>query len=206
MTDKPEQPEQQVPLLNIANVLTMLRIALVPVFVVLLYLDAEGALTQPEATNGPWRWAAAAVFFAAMVTDKIDGDLARSRGLITDFGKIADPIADKLLIGAGLVMLSLLAELPWWVTVLILIREVGVTLLRMLMLRTQVMPASRGGKLKTVLQSAGLQLMLLPLVVFADWLAQAAFWIMIAALVVTVVTGVDYLISALRLRRAGGGR
>ena len=203
MTD---QPEKQVPLLNIANVLTMLRIALVPVFVVLLYLDAEGTLTQPEATNGMWRWAAAGVFLAAMVTDKIDGDLARSRGLITDFGKIADPIADKLLIGAGLVMLSLLGELPWWVTVLILIRELGITVLRMAMLRTQVMPASRGGKLKTVLQSAGLQLMLLPLVVIAGWLADAAFWIMIAALVVTVVTGIDYVINAVKLRRAANGR
>ena len=203
MTD---QPEKHVPLLNIANVLTMLRIALVPVFVVLLYLDAEGTLSQPEATNGPWRWAAAAVFLGAMVTDKIDGDLARSRGLITNFGKISDPIADKLLIGAGLVMLSLLGELFWWVTVLILVREVGITLLRIIMLRTQVMPASRGGKLKTVLQSAGLQLMLLPLVIIAGWLAEAAFWIMIAALIVTVVTGIDYLISALKLRRAADGR
>lgn len=201
-----DQPEKQVPLLNIANVLTMVRIALVPVFVVLLFLDADGTLSQLEASNGPWRWAAAAVFLAAMITDKIDGDLARSRGLITDFGKIADPIADKLLIGAGLVMLSLLAELPWWVSILILLREVGITVLRVVMLRTQVMPASRGGKLKTVLQSAGLQLMLLPLVVIADWLAAVAFWIMIAALVVTVVTGIDYLINALRLRRAAGDR
>lgn len=203
MTD---QPEKQVPLLNIANVLTMLRIALVPVFVVLLYLDTDGTLTQPEANNGPWRWVAAVVFLAAMITDKIDGDLARSRGLITDFGKIADPIADKLLIGAGLVMLSLLGELPWWVTVVILIRELGITVLRMVMLRTQVMPASRGGKLKTVLQSAGLQLMLLPLVVIAGWLAETAFWIMIAALVVTVVTGIDYVINAVKLRRAAHGR
>lgn len=196
----------QAPLLNIANLLTMLRILLVPFFVWFLLLDASAS---PEggwqAENGGWRWAAAGLFAAAMVTDKIDGDLARSRNLITDFGKIADPIADKLLIGAGLVMLSLLSELPWWVTVLILVRELGITLLRMVMLRTQVMPASRGGKLKTVLQTAGLQLMLLPLVVIAGWLADVAFWIMIAALVVTVVTGVDYLISALRLRREAGG-
>ncbi len=194
------------PLFNIANVLTMLRIVLVPVFVWLLLLDAEGSLAEAfggglEAQNGGWRWAAAGLFALAMITDKIDGDLARSRNLITDFGKIADPIADKLLIGSGLIMLSLLGELPWWVTVVILVRELGITLLRMVMLRTQVMPASRGGKLKTVLQTAGLQLMLLPLVVIAGWLADVAFWIMIAALVVTVVTGVDYLISALRLRR-----
>ena len=141
-----------------------------------------------------------------MYTDKLDGDIARARGLVTNFGKIADPIADKLLIGAGLVMLSLLAELPWWVTVLILVRELGITVLRMLMLRTQVMPASRGGKLKTVLQSSGLQLMLLPLVVIAGWLDETAFWIMIAALVVTVVTGIDYVINAVKLRRASHGR
>lgn len=196
----------QTPLLNIANLLTMLRILLVPLFVWFLLLDAsaapEGGL---QADNGGWRWAAAGLFAAAMITDKIDGDLARSRNLITDFGKIADPIADKLLIGAGLVMLSVLGELPWWVTVLILLRELGITLLRMVMLRTQVMPASRGGKLKTVLQTAGLQLMLLPLVVIAGWLADVAFWIMIAALVVTVVTGADYLVSALRLRREASG-
>lgn len=195
----------QVPLWNIANVLTMLRIAIVPVFVVLLYLDAEGTLLEPEAGNGPWRWAAALVFLGAMITDKIDGDLARSRGLVSDFGKIADPIADKLLIGAGLVMLSLLGELPWWVTLLILARELGITVLRMVMLRTQVMPASRGGKLKTALQSAGLQLMLLPLAVIAGWLADTAFWIMIAALVVTLITGIDYVISAVKLRRAARG-
>ncbi|MDS2171381.1 CDP-diacylglycerol--glycerol-3-phosphate 3-phosphatidyltransferase [Nesterenkonia sp. CL21] len=202
----PSTPEPanaaQPPLLNIANVLTMLRIALVPLFVWFLLLDADGgAAGGIEATNGGWRWAAAGVFAVAMITDKIDGDLARARNLVTDFGKIADPIADKLLIGAGLVMLSILSELPWWVTIVILARELGVTVLRMVVIRYGVMPASRGGKLKTVLQSAGLQLMLLPLVVIAGWLSDVAFWIMMAALVVTVVTGIDYVFSAIRLRR-----
>lgn len=194
-------PEHHVPLFNIANVLTMVRIIMVPLFVALLLLDAES--TGPgglEAQNDGWRWAAAGVFAAAMITDKIDGDLARSRNLITDFGKIADPIADKLLIGSGLVMLSVLQELPWWVTILILVRELGITVLRMVVIRYGVMPASRGGKLKTVLQSVGLQLMLLPLVVIADWLAAVAFWIMIAALVVTLITGVDYVVQAVQLR------
>ncbi|KUG58916.1 CDP-diacylglycerol--glycerol-3-phosphate 3-phosphatidyltransferase [Nesterenkonia jeotgali] len=198
-TGEPAAP----PLLNIANILTMVRIALVPVFIWFLVLDTDGQVFgagTAEANNGGWRWAAAGVFALAVLTDKIDGDLARSRNLVTDFGKIADPIADKLLIGAGLVMLSLLGELPWWVTVVILARELGVTVLRMVVIRYGVMPASRGGKLKTVLQSAGLQLMLLPLVVLASWLADVAFWIMILALVVTVVTGVDYLISAIRMR------
>ncbi|TLP96070.1 CDP-diacylglycerol--glycerol-3-phosphate 3-phosphatidyltransferase [Nesterenkonia salmonea] len=199
----------QAPLLNIANALTMLRIILVPVFIALLVIDAGpsggGSLQPLEAGDGGWRWAAAGVFFVAMVTDAVDGDLARKRNLITDFGKIADPIADKLLIGAALVMLSLLGELPWLVTILILVREIGITVLRLVMLRTQVMPASRGGKLKTVLQTAGLQLMLLPLAVIAGWLADVAFWIMMAALVVTVITGVDYVVQALRIRRAAKG-
>jgi CDP-diacylglycerol--glycerol-3-phosphate 3-phosphatidyltransferase len=198
------------PLLNIANVLTMVRIVLVPVFIILLVVDAEpsgaGVLQPLESGDGIWRWAAAGVFAVAMATDAVDGDLARKRNLITDFGKIADPIADKLLIGAALVMLSLLGELPWWVTVLILIRELGITALRLMMLRTQVMPASRGGKLKTLLQTAGLQLMLLPLAVIAGWLADVSFWIMMAALVVTVVTGIDYLIQAMRIRSAARGR
>ncbi|WP_010524801.1 CDP-diacylglycerol--glycerol-3-phosphate 3-phosphatidyltransferase [Nesterenkonia sp. F] len=185
------------PLLNIANVLTMLRIVLVPVFVWFLLLDADGL----EPQNGGWRWAAAGLFAAAMITDKIDGDLARSRGLVSNFGKIADPIADKALIGAGLIMLSLLGELFWWVTVVILVRELGITVLRMVVIRYGVMPASRGGKLKTVLQTAGLQLMLLPLVVIASWLGDVAFWIMMVALVVTVVTGLDYVVSAIRMRR-----
>jgi CDP-diacylglycerol--glycerol-3-phosphate 3-phosphatidyltransferase len=197
------------PLLNIANVLTMVRIVLVPVFIILLVVDAEpsgaGVLQPLESGDGIWRWAAAGVFAVAMATDAVDGDLARKRNLITDFGKIADPIADKLLIGAALVMLSLLGELPWWVTVLILIRELGITALRLMMLRTQVMPASRGGKLKTLLQTAGLQLMLLPLAVIAGWLADVSFWIMMAALVVTVVTGIDYLIQAMHIRRAARG-
>ncbi|WP_022872395.1 CDP-diacylglycerol--glycerol-3-phosphate 3-phosphatidyltransferase [Nesterenkonia alba] len=197
-----DQSPQPVPLLNIANILTLVRIALVPVFVVLLLLDAQGPFTELEAQQGPWRWVAAGVFAVAMITDKIDGDLARSRGLVTDFGKIADPIADKLLVGAALVMLSLLGELWWWVTILILVRELGITLLRMVMLRTQVMPASRGGKLKTLLQAAGLQLMLLPLAVIASWLADAALGIMLVALVVTIITGIDYVVQAVRIRAA----
>lgn len=207
MTDTPRDTSAQTgqaPLLNIANILTMVRIALVPVFIWFLLLDSEGDVFGggAEPTNGGWRWAAAVVFAVAVLTDKIDGDLARARNLVTDFGKIADPIADKLLIGAGLIMLSLLSELPWWVTIVILVRELGVTVLRIAVIRYGVMPASRGGKLKTVLQSAGLQLMLLPLVVLAGWLADVAFWIMILALVVTVITGVDYLISALKMRRS----
>jgi len=184
---------------NLPNILTMLRIALVPFFIWCLVADAPGL----DAQNGPWRWAAVVVFAVAIYTDKLDGDIARSRGLITDFGKIADPIADKLLIGSALVMLSLLGELPWWVTVLILVREWGVTALRFFVIRYGVIPASRGGKLKTVVQTAAIFLYVMPLASIAPWLGFLAFAVMMAALAITVWTGVEYVIEAFKLRASG---
>ena len=132
---------------NVANALTALRLALVPVFGWLL-------LGEPGGSTGG-RLVAAAVFVVAGLTDRFDGELARRRGLVTDLGKIADPIADKALIGTALVGLSLLGELPWWVTVVVLVREIGITLLRFAVIRRAVMPAGRGGKVKTALQGAG---------------------------------------------------
>lgn len=184
---------------NLPNILTMLRIALVPFFVWFLLADAPGL----DAQNGAWRWAAVVVFAVAIYTDKLDGDIARSRGLITDFGKIADPIADKLLIGSALVMLSLLGELPWWVTVLILVREWGVTALRFYVIRYGVIPASRGGKLKTVVQTAAIFLYVMPLASIAPWLGFLAFAVMMAALAITVWTGAEYVVEALKLRASG---
>ncbi len=184
---------------NLPNILTMLRIVLVPFFVWFLILDAPGL----QAQNGVWRWAAAFVFAVAIYTDKLDGDIARSRGLVTDFGKIADPIADKLLIGSALVMLSLLQELPWWVTILILVREWGITALRFFVIRYGVIPASRGGKLKTVVQTVAIFLYILPLSSIAPWLGVVAFLVMMAALAITLWTGGEYVIEALKLRAAG---
>lgn len=184
---------------NLPNILTMLRIVLVPFFVWFLILDAPGW----QAQNGVWRWAAALVFAVAIYTDKLDGDIARSRGLVTDFGKIADPIADKLLIGSALVMLSLLQELPWWVTILILVREWGITALRFFVIRYGVMPASRGGKLKTVVQTVAIFLYILPLTSIAPWLGVVAFAVMMAALAITLWTGGEYVIEAIKLRAAG---
>jgi CDP-diacylglycerol--glycerol-3-phosphate 3-phosphatidyltransferase len=132
----------------------------------------------------------------AVATDWLDGDLARRQGLVTDFGKIADPIADKALIGAALICLSMLDELAWWVTVVIMVREIGITLLRFVIIRRGVMPASRGGKLKTALQSVGLVLLILPLSGLLHLLGLA---VMYAALAVTVVTGIDYLLQAWRI-------
>ena len=175
---------------NVANALTVLRLLLVPLFAVLLFHDGGDATS--------WRIAAFVIFVAASATDHIDGDLARRRGLITDFGKIADPIADKALTGTALVGLSALGELPWWVTTVVLVREIGVTLLRFWVIRHGVIPASRGGKVKTVLQILAIGLYVLPLEGVARDVAYAA---MTVAVTVTLVTGIDYVLRALRLRR-----
>ena len=174
---------------NIANYLTVLRLLLVPVFLVVL-LAREG---QDEGL----RLAAAGVFLLAAVTDRVDGQIARSRGLVTSFGKLADPIADKALIGGALVGLSVLGELPWWVTALVLAREIGVTLLRFVVIRHGVMPAGRGGKLKTVLQIVALTAYLLPL---PDAVQPAAVAVMAVAVLVTLVTGAEIVVKALRMR------
>lgn len=184
---------------NLPNILTMLRIVLVPFFVWFLIADAPDLQSE----SGPWRWAAVAAFAVAIYTDKLDGDIARSRGLVTDFGKIADPIADKLLIGSALVMLSVLDELSWWITAVILIREWGITALRFFVIRYGVIPASRGGKLKTVVQTAAIFLYLLPLSAIAAWLVWVAFAVMLVAVIITVWTGVEYILEALKVRAQG---
>jgi CDP-diacylglycerol---glycerol-3-phosphate 3-phosphatidyltransferase len=183
------------PLLNIANVLTGLRLVLVPVFLALL-MHGDG-------TETGWRLGAFAVFAVAAVTDRFDGELARSRGLVTAFGTIADPIADKALIGSALIGLSLLGQLPWWVTVVIMGREVGITLLRFFVLRHGIIPASRGGKAKTLVQTVAIGLFVLPLETLPELAgpAGALRWVILAvALVLTVVTGFDYVLRAMRLR------
>lgn len=179
----------EVPLWNLANVLTMSRLAMVPMFLL--------ALLAGDGTDPFWRMTAALVFLVASLTDRFDGDLARRRGQVTDFGKVADPIADKALTGAALVGLSTLGELPWWVTVLIAVRELGVTVLRFWVLRHGVIPASRGGKLKTFAQAVAIGLYVLPLPAAADPVLWA---VMGVAVVLTVVTGLDYVMRALRLR------
>lgn len=183
-----------VPTLNIANVLTTLRIVMVPFF--------AWALVADDSRYGVLRWVAVAIFVAAVYTDKLDGDLARSRGLITNFGKIADPIADKLLLGSALVLLSWLGELPWWITIVILVRELGITLLRFAVIRYGVMPASRGGKLKTVTQSLAVFLYLLPVTHTVGWLGVVALAVMLLATAITLYTGVEYVFQAARLRAA----
>jgi CDP-diacylglycerol--glycerol-3-phosphate 3-phosphatidyltransferase len=132
------------------------------------------------------------------VADHRSGDFRRR--LITRFGTIADPIADKALIGAALVGLSLLGELGWWITVLIAVRELGVTALRFWVLRYGVIPASRGGKVKAFAQAVAIQFYVLPLPVVVHAARWAAMGI---AVLLTVITGVDYIARALRLRASG---
>jgi CDP-diacylglycerol--glycerol-3-phosphate 3-phosphatidyltransferase len=179
---------------NLPNYLTVFRFVLVPVFGWLLLVDGGHVWG--------YRLAALVVFGLAMVTDSIDGDLARRRKQVTDFGKVADPIADKAMLGMALIGLSVIGIVPWWVTVIILIREVGVTVMRFVVIRHGVMPAGRGGKLKTVLQTLAVGILIFPLESLPGdtiWLT-AAYLVLAAALVVTVATGVDYLVKARRLR------
>ena len=176
---------------NVANGLTTVRILLIPVFVLTLF---HGDGHQPG-----WRVLATVVFAIASITDRFDGEIARRRGIVTEFGKLADPIADKALVGAALIGLSILGDLPWWITVVMLGREAGVTVLRFWVIRHGVIPASRGGKVKTMLQTVAIGLYLLPL---SGWLHVLAEIVMLAAVVLALVTGIDYVGRALKLRRA----
>jgi CDP-diacylglycerol--glycerol-3-phosphate 3-phosphatidyltransferase len=192
VTDEPAPVAAQrvVSLYNPANVLTVVRMVLVPVFL--------GLVVSSGLVGNGARIAACLVFCLASATDFVDGWIARRWSLVTSFGKVADPIADKALTGTALVLLSAYDRLPWWVTVVILVREWGVTALRFWVIRYGIIPASRGGKLKTVLQIAAIAWYLWPVPEPVDLVGP---WLMGAALLVTVVTGADYLVQAMRLRR-----
>ena len=177
---------------NLPNALTVGRLLMVPVFVVVAWVGLDRG-------SEAWQAWAAIVFGAAAITDLVDGELARRTNQVTSFGKIVDPIADKALTGSALVLLSWFDVLPWWVTIVIIVREVGVTVLRFWVIRHGVIAASRGGKLKTALQISAITLYLLPL---ESGAVEVAHWIMGAAVIVTVVTGVDYAMQAWTLRRA----
>lgn len=178
---------------NVPNALTLLRLVLVPVFVAVF-------LAHPH--DFGWRLAATAVFVVAILTDSLDGQIARKYNLVTNFGKIWDSIADKALTGVAFVLLSIVGELPWWMTIIILIREWGITAMRFAILKYGVMAANRGGKLKTLIQAFAL-------IAFLPWFPDApvAFvvvkWaLMWVAFVLTVLTGIDYLFEARKLRAA----
>lgn len=184
---------------NLANIITVVRILLAPLFIWLLFADDQ--------QYGLLRYLAALLFILAITTDSVDGLLARRQNLITDVGKILDPIADKVLTGGALVTLSIIGDLWWWVTIVILVRELGITAFRLVVVRKQVIPASRGGKLKTVVQAVAISFYLVPLwLLLGDWVHWFNGVLMAAALLLTVVTGLEYLVNAFRHRKGGTAR
>lgn len=176
---------------NAANLITILRILLAPIVVLLLVWDDQ--------EMGLLRYGAAALFILGMATDSVDGNLARSRNLVTNFGKILDPIADKALIGSALITLSVFGEISWWITVPIVVRELGITLYRFWVIRDRVIAASGGGKLKTVIQTIAISFTMVPLF---TWVGDWVLWVNLAwllfALVLTLSSGVQYLMAAFR--------
>ena len=187
--DPVAHPASESSVWNLPNGLTMLRLVLVVPFGILLFGYGTDELA---------RTIAAVIFVFASITDFADGAIARRLDIVTTFGKIADPIADKALTGVALIGLSYLQELPWWVTIVILFRELAVTCLRFWVIRHGVISASVGGKAKTVAQIVAILLFLLPTTGF--WLGVADV-VMGVAVVLTVATGIDYLVRAIRLRR-----
>lgn len=177
---------------NVPNVLTGVRMLLVPVFAWML-------LSQPH--DQAWRIWTTIVFCIAIATDFVDGRIARKYNLVTNFGKLWDPIADKALTGMAFLGLSILGELQWWVTIIILVREWGITVLRWAIMKYGIMAANRGGKMKTFVQSLALVLYLLWLPMLPTPLQWLGWFLMGAAFVLTVVTGIDYLFAAAKLRR-----
>lgn len=185
--------------LNIANILTVARIAGVPLFGWLLLTQGGESIE--------YRVAACIAFALLMITDRIDGDLARKYDLVTNFGKLADPIADKALTGMAFVGLAIIFDtwLFWTITIVVLVREWGITAMRFAVKKYGVMPASQGGKIKTALQALAIGGFILPLELWNNTLSDLLLfisWILMAAAVaVTVITGLMYIRDARTLRR-----
>ncbi|MGO1544738.1 MAG: CDP-diacylglycerol--glycerol-3-phosphate 3-phosphatidyltransferase [Gulosibacter sp.] len=181
--------EEPVSVWAVPNIITIIRILFVPALV--------WAMIADDGQGGPLRWLALALFVVGIGSDAVDGYLARSRNLISDFGKILDPIADKALTGAALIVLSIIGELPWWVTGLILLREIGITIWRLIEVRRIVLPAGRGGKLKTVVQAVAISLAIAPFpAILGDWMHWVNTAVMALAFVLTLWSGIDYLFRA----------
>jgi CDP-diacylglycerol--glycerol-3-phosphate 3-phosphatidyltransferase len=184
---------------QLPNAITIVRILCAPVFLWMLLADG-GA-------DGPLRWWAAVLFIVAIATDGIDGYLARKHEIVTDLGKLLDPIADKVLTGFAFIGLSILGELPWWVTVVVLIREIGITVYRFMVVNDHVLAAAWMGKLKTMAQALALSLALLPLwTLVGEWIWWVNGVTMTVAVVLTIASGIDYIVSEVRAGRASKGR
>jgi CDP-diacylglycerol--glycerol-3-phosphate 3-phosphatidyltransferase len=200
------QRDSKVPVVNLPNALTVLRLILVPVFVIL----------GLQSTSWTTLWAAFVVFAVAAITDRFDGELARSWGQITDFGRIADPIADKALTLCGFGLLSYQGFLPWWVTILIAVRELGITAMRAFFLRRGVVvSANQAGKLKTFMQIVALGVLLIPWAHFTALSETNEGWVVVVihlgqalagvALALTLYSGFMYVLEGVRLMRGSGG-
>lgn len=180
---------------QLPNAITIVRIFCAPVFLWMLLADGG--------SDGPLRWWAAVLFIVAIATDGIDGYLARKYKIVTDLGKLLDPIADKALTGCAFVGLSILGELDWWITIVVLIREIGITVHRLIVAGDHVVAAAWMGKLKTVAQAVALSLALLPLwTVVGDWIHVVNVSAMTIAVVLTIASGIDYVVTAIRASRA----
>jgi CDP-diacylglycerol--glycerol-3-phosphate 3-phosphatidyltransferase len=177
---------------SVPNLISVARILLTPVFIWV-------ALSNPEPSLE--RTVAAVLFAVLIATDFVDGQIARSRGLVTDFGKLVDPIADKAITGSAFVVLSLLGELPWWITIVVLVREIGITVYRLLVAQQVVIAADWAGKAKTMAQGIALPLALLPL---QAWLGDWAVWVcvvtMSVAVALTIYSGIEFVVHAVRGR------
>ena len=180
---------------QLPNAITVVRILMAPIFLWMLLADGG--------TDGPLRWWAAVIFIVAIATDGIDGYLARKYEIVTDLGKLLDPIADKVLTGFAFIGLSILGVLPWWITIVVLAREIGITVYRFIVVSDHVLAAAWMGKLKTVAQAVALSLALLPLsTLVGEWV----FWVngitMAIAVILTVASGIDYVVTEVRAARA----
>lgn len=177
------------------NIIAGARILATPFFLWMLIADGG--------QDGFWRWAAAGFFVVAIATDALDGWIARRYDLVTDLGKLLDPIADKFLTGAALIGLSILNELPWWITIVVLIREVGITVHRLFEARTVVVAAAWMGKLKTIAQSVAIALALFPFsALFGDWVIWVNIVTMTVAVLLTILSGIDYVVTFFRQSKA----
>ncbi len=175
---------------QLPNAITIARILCAPIFLWMLLADG-GA-------DGPLRSWAAVLFIVAIATDGVDGYIARRYEIVTDLGKLLDPIADKVLTGFAFIGLSILGELPWWVTIVVLIREVGITVHRLVVASDHVVAAAWMGKLKTVAQAVALSLALLPLSsVVGEWIIWLNIVTMWIAVILTIASGIDYVVSEL---------
>ena len=179
---------------NLPNLITMARILFVPFFIWTLV-----EFNNPESAM---RWISVLVFIIIMASDGVDGAIARKRGLITNLGKLLDPIADKALLGGALVTLSVLGEVSWWVTAVIMIRELGITAYRFVVIRNEVVAASSGGKLKTIFQGIMVGFVVSPLTAWFDqWYTYFELALVLFATALTLITGIQYLLAAFRARK-----